>query len=96
MTKHLIYILTALSIAGCSSDSATPETARELPPENRQRIVAEAQEDAAKVAAATDERQRESAILEIKANESRLRSEGFDASADLYISSSRAALDSIQ
>ena len=96
-TTAIISLAISVFFAACSSHGADSNSSNTsgITNDARNIIIKTAQTDAQKAVQAPDDKQREGIILNIKAKESRLRSEGFNAHADLYISTTRHLIDSL-
>lgn len=96
-TKILIIFTVLATLIACSSSGSEGSEAKsaQISSAARDTIIAVAKTDALKAASATDEREYEALILEIKSRESDFRSAGLKASADLYISTAKSMLDSL-
>ncbi len=93
--KHSIYsLILSLAIYACSSPSQEYMQSQ-MSCESREHIIKIAKQDAQKAITANNERQREGAILEIKAKESQLRNAKLYDVADLYITTAHSLVDSL-
>ncbi len=81
-------VVIAMSLGACSDNGRTAPT-----PENIAPIEDVARRDAQRVMSAPDARECEGILIDIRAKEYALRSRGYKHSADIYINSVRAALD---
>lgn len=98
MKLHTIFFsacLAALCLSCSKTNSDVSGTSSELSEDSKAKIIGVARRDAAMAAAASDPRKREAAILDIKAKESSLRNDGLTRSADLYVKTAHAVLDSL-
>ena len=95
MTQHAIYTKAILAaalfpaiLAACGDKSSTIPSEENLAP-----IENAAKCDAKRVAEAPDSKERERVLLDIRAKEYALRDKGYNHSADIYIGTIQAALD---
>lgn len=93
---HLRYAKAAAVIALVATLGACTDNSRTAPTkENIAPIEDAALRDARHAMSAGDARKREGILLDIRAKEYALRSRGYNRSADIYINTVRAALDTV-
>ena len=93
MTPHytkalLAAVLLTTVLAACGDKSRTTPSKENLAP-----IENAAKSDAKRVTEAPDTKERERVLLDIRAKEYALRDKGYNHSADIYIGTIQAALD---
>lgn len=87
--KRLIFLPALLLLAACAADNAQPEAdAGEAMRQGREAAEAAVKERPGTMA-------RERAILQIRANEQKMRQRGDSADADAYVRGAQSVFDSI-